>query len=134
MSSDYIDYLFLVISAKTGITENVKGFLSLAKELSLPIITIVTKIDLVEKTELDSFTKDYKKLMKDLKVKKHFIQYKDFKDVHWFSNNTEEAVWPILHVSNTDMTGYNLLRDLLFQLPVRKDKSLLNSDEKEVVI
>ena len=64
ISPDYIDYALLFIDYKKGPTENTRKLFSLNNSVHIPMICIITKIDLVkdqnEKDLLDFIEKSIK--------------------------------------------------------------------------
>ena len=54
LSPNYLDYIVVVISAASGITNNTVLFLKIALSLNIPVIVIITKIDLVNEEDFKS--------------------------------------------------------------------------------
>jgi hypothetical protein len=117
ISPHYLDYFFLVISASQGITDNTKIFLVLADSMNLPMISIITMADLLNENDIDELIKNFKLLIKNLKLKKVPLIIKSFEDICLFSRNLNENIHPILIISNKSGSGLNYLTNMLSLLP-----------------
>ena len=81
LSNEYLDYLLFVISAKEPITKKTEDFLRFIFSIDLPIITIITKIDLISKEELTKFINDYKETIRGLDLGKFAQVIENDKDI-----------------------------------------------------
>jgi elongation factor 1-alpha len=93
-----LDYVFLVISADSGITKNSKMFLKFALEMNLPIITIITKIDIINEYDVYDLLDRFNYTLKSLKKGKNPLIAKSKDDIVTFSRNIKEGILPIFLV------------------------------------
>jgi elongation factor 1-alpha len=110
----------MVVSAKQDLTENSKSMLLIANNLQLPVITIITMIDMVSKTELDDYIKNYKMTFKNLKTCKVPLVVNSVDDLILFSRNLEENIHPIFLLSNKTGFGVESIVNFMNLLPVKK--------------
>lgn len=129
LSPSYLDYFFLVTSAKQGITDNTKLFLIIANSMNLPIISLITMSDLVNDYDMEELIKNYKFLIKSLKLKKLPLLIKSFEDISLFSRNLNEKIHPILVLSNKSGMGLEYLVNLLKLLPTQHSMINLSADD-----
>jgi elongation factor 1-alpha len=129
LSNKYLDYVFLIVSAKQDLTENLKSLVLLAYNMELPVITIVTMVDLVDKSELDDFIKIYKSHLKNLKVNKVPLVVSNVDDLILFSRNIEENIHPIFLLSSKTGYGVDYIINFMNLLPVKK--KLISSELAE---
>ena len=120
------DYGIVVIGANTGITKLTREHLGILIYLKIPIIIIITKIDMAPKHI-------YKKLCNRIK---NLLSKKTFGKVLYFiseseKNNNEtkhyiekmidnKDIIPIISISNKDGTNINNLHKIIYNLPPRK--------------
>lgn len=100
-SPNYLDYLFIVISAEEQISENTEDLLNFCKQnvnvaalMNLPIVVLFTKSDLVAEDEIKDLLIQFKYLCGKLKIKKVPLVMKSDDDIVLFSRNVEEKVIP----------------------------------------
>lgn len=99
LSKNYLDYLFLVISADKGITNNTSIFLKIALSMNLPIVAIITKVDLINQDDLCDLLNNFKLILKTEKKGKNPLVAKNNDDIVTFSRNANEGILPIFLVS-----------------------------------
>ena len=120
------DYGIVVIGANTGITKLTREHIGILLYLKIPIIVIITKIDMAPKHI-------YKKLCNRIK---NLLSKKTFGKVLYFiseseKNNNETQhyikkmidnndIIPIISISNKDGTNINNLHKIIYNLPPRK--------------
>lgn len=128
LSPNYLDYLALVISASSGITKNLIIYYKLAMALSLPVIFIITKTDLI-KDELDQteFLNNLNNEIKKVKSGKNLIVTKTLEDAVLYSRLINENIIPIFMVSNVTGEGLSLLINFLDLIP----RNNVNEDESD---
>jgi GTPase len=119
LSNEYLDYLLFVISAKEPITKKTEDFLRFIFSIDLPIITIITKIDLISKEELAKFINDYKKTIIGLDLGKFAQVIENDKDIALFSSDMDEKdILLTFLVSNlTWEGGLTLFKNFLSVIP-----------------
>ena len=131
ISPDYIDYALLFIDYKKGPTENTKKLFSLNNSVHIPMICIITKIDLVkdqnEKDLLDFIEKSIKFLssvnpnLKSLLIR----NASDINDyISKLNNNAIENYLPIICVSNVKGNNIELLKYLITMLPTTASRTI----------
>ena len=139
ISPDYIDYALLFIDYKNGPTENTKKLFSLNNSVHIPMICIITMIDLIKdqnEKELICFIEKCIKLLSTVNpnLKPFFI--KDKSDIYDYigklNNNGIENILPIICISNVKGNNIELLKYLLTLLPTSASRAIpliLNSFE-----
>ena len=110
LSNEYLDYLLFVISANKPITDNTENLLRFIYNVELPVITIITKIDLISDEDLKKVVKKYKEIIYKLNIElnkqKIPLVMKGNNDVALFSSNMEEKeILEIFLVSNLTWEG-----------------------------
>ena len=131
ISPDYIDYALLFIDYKKGPTENTKKLFSLNNSVHIPMICIITKIDLVkdqnEKDLLDFIEKSIKFLssvnpnLKSLLIR----NASDINDyISKLNNNAIDNYLPIICVSNVNGNNIELLKYLITMLPTTASRTI----------
>ena len=119
LSNDYLDYLLLVISAYDGINNRTIEFLNFAFNMKLPIITVFTKIDLINEQQIKNLINLYKSTVMKLKIGLIPIIMKNNDDIVLFSRNIQEKnIMLTFLVSNLKWEGLNLFKSFLSTLPV----------------
>ena len=122
LSNEYLDYLLFVISAKNAIKEPTENLLRFSYNIGVPIITIISKIDLVTEEELkivvENFKQTINKLNKELKVKKEVVFIQSDEDVEKRSRKMKKKIILTFLLSNLKWEGGLLLfRNFLRALP-----------------
>ena len=141
ISSDYIDYALLFIDYKNGATENTKKLFSLNISAHIPMICVITMIDLVkdqnEKDLYDFIEKNLKFLsLVNKNIKSFFIRNEsEVLDYITKLNNSYEIenYLPFICISNVKGNNIDLLKYLLTLLPTSASRTiplLNNSFEK----
>lgn len=127
ISTEYIDYVFLIFSAVQGVTDNTKFFLDLANFKDIPVVSIITMQDqITSQLEVSQFPiiKYYKTLLKSTKSKKMPLLVTSQEDSLLFARNLNEDIHPIFLISN--VTGYGLDLLINFLSSLRVDKYITN--------
>ena len=124
LSADYLDYVFLVIAVNKGITTTTNDFLKIALSLDLPIVTVFTKVDMVNEEDLFEFFKNFKSILKCEKKGKNPLLAKNKDDIVTFSRNINEGIMPIFVISNKTGYGLDLFINFLNLLPVNTKDDL----------
>ena len=122
LSNEYLDYLLFVISAKNAITEQTENLLRFSYNIGVPIITVISKIDLITEEELKKVIENYKntinKLNEELNVKKEVIFMQTDEDVEKRSRKMKEKTILTFLLSNLKLEGgFTLFRNFLRALP-----------------
>ena len=134
LSNEYLDYLLFVISAKEPITKKTEDFLRFIFSIDLPIITIITKIDLISKEELTKFINDYKETISGLDLGKFAQVIENDKDIALFSPNMDEKdILLTFLVSNlTWEGGLTLFKNFLSVIPKNSNNTTGKDKQKEL--
>ena len=132
LSNEYLDYLIFVISAKEPITKKTEDFLRFIFSIDLPIITIITKIDLISEEELTKFINEYKETIIGLDLGKFAKIIKNDQDIALFSPNMDEKyILLTFLVSNlTWEGGLTLFKNFLSVIP-KKCNNTTNTTDKD---
>jgi GTPase len=122
LSKNYIDYVFLVIAADKGITKSTFDYLKLALSMDLPIVTILTKIDMItDEEDKATLLNNFKCILKSEKKGKNPLVVKNKDDIVTFSQSINEGILPIFLISNKTGTGLDLFINFLNLLPAITD-------------
>lgn len=114
------DYAILTVAANAGIIGMAKEHLGVAIALKLPVVIVVTKIDLVDRSKVDETISDICRLIKMPGVNRIPFIVKSRDDAVVAARTvTSERVTPIFKVSNTTGEGLDLLRFFLDIIPPR---------------
>ena len=131
ISPDYIDYSLLFIDYKQGATENTKKLFSLNNSVHIPMICIITMIDLIkdqnEKELLDFIEKNIKYLSTvNPNLKTLFIRNTSdvFDYISKLNNNGIENYLPIICISNINGNNIELLKYLITLLPTSASRTI----------
>ena len=120
------DYGILVVGANTGITRLTREHLGILLYLKIPIIIIITKIDMAPKQVYQKLINRLKKLIEKSSFEKilYYINNSDKKDddtKHYIDHmNGNSDIIPVISVSNKDGTNIQNLHNILFNLPSQK--------------
>ena len=132
----YPDYGIVVVGANMGINKMTKEHLGLMLYLKIPIIVVITKIDICPENVYEN-TKN--KLRKILKVpifnKKPFFISRDNenakKDVNKYLSLKNNTLIPVISISNKTGHNLDLLNHILYNLRPRVlwDKNMINGSK-----
>jgi GTPase len=98
LTSNYFNYLFLLIAADKGINQQTESLINIVNSLRIPFIIIFTKIDLITEQEMKILIKEFKDKIAMFKIFKNVVCIKEDSDVELFSRNLEENVLPLFQV------------------------------------
>ena len=127
LSPNYLDYLCIVVSASSGVTNETMLFLNVAFAMDLPIFITVTKLDLLSSEDQYLFLKNLNYVIKAQKKKKNSLVAKNQEDIVMFSRMLRESIVPIFLISNTTGQGMDLLINFLNILPLYKNEYNTNN-------
>lgn len=131
LSKNYLDYVFLVIPANTGITSTTSHFLKIAVSMDLPIVVIFTKIDLISEEDLGDVLFNFKCVVKSEKIGKNLLKVENSDDIVTFSRNINEGILPVFLISNKASQGLNLFQNFLNVLPMVQQDTKSNNDSTQ---
>lgn len=111
-----LDYGILVIAADQGPTHITKEHLGIMLAMELPVLVIVTKIDIISPERILEVEKEIFHLLKlvgriPYRVKTSF-------DVELVSSKINQHLVPLINVSPVTGEGLNLLDQILYKLPL----------------
>ena len=131
ISPDYIDYALLFIDYKKGPTENTKKLFSLNNSMHIPMICIITIIDLIKdqnEKELLSFIEKSIKYLSVVNPNLKSILIRDKSDILDYisklSNIGYENYFPVLCISNTNGNNIDLLKFMISSLPSSSSRAI----------
>ncbi|KAI9287734.1 P-loop containing nucleoside triphosphate hydrolase protein [Umbelopsis sp. AD052] len=121
------DFVMLMVGANAGIIGMTKEHLGLALSLGIPVLVIITKIDMCPPNILESTIKQLVKILKSPGCRKIPMFIKTNEDVVVTAANfVSERLCPIFQISNVTGEGLSLVRNFLNILPsqAKYDSSL----------
>ena len=131
ISPDYIDYAFLFIDYKNGPTENTKKLFSLNNSMHIPMICIITMIDLIKdqnEMELLDFIEKCIKYLSSINQNLKSILIRSHSDILDYINKLNnigfENYFPIICISNTKGNNIDLLKFMISQLPTSGSRAI----------
>jgi len=111
-------YLLFVISSSSGLTKMTKEHLSLALALQIPVVIVLTKVDLSSHQQLKQIFTQLKDYLGSVENKRTPIPVNSVDDIISItSSQPNEAEIPIVMLSSVTGEGVDLLHKLLFLLP-----------------
>lgn len=123
-----IDYVCVLVGANSGVQRMTKEHLGIAFALKLPIIIIVTKIDMAPKNILSDTMKSIKTIFKKRNIKT--INMIDTNDIRimkeFYKSGSYKSIVPIFKVSSLNGDGLYLLKQFIFNLETH-----INYNEKK---
>lgn len=118
LTNYYPDYAIVVISSVKGITQITKDHCQICRSLNIPIIFVVTKIDICPKETLIQTMDSIKLLTKMMQIK-FLYEFLDSdssnKALNAFQMNSSYVI-PLIKVSNVKGDGIEILERFLFNL------------------
>ena len=160
LSGYYPDYSFLIISANNGITPMTIQHMRVLVSLNIPIVIIVTRIDITPQNKYKETIDNIKKMLLNMCGKNSKIEIMNdpynekgeikFDESEELKNNIKiktisqisefqerQLYFPVISMSNK--TGYfvNLMRDIMTELPTRdvwlSNKFVVNIFKKSII-
>jgi len=121
MTGHLPDYAMIIVGANMGVTRMTKEHLGIALALRLPVIVVVTKIDICPDEVRQQTMKQINKILKSSAARKFPCVISSESDVLDCSKQlqTSARVVPIFSCSNVNGEGLGLLRSFLNLLPAR---------------
>lgn len=122
MTGSVPDYSLILIGANMGITRMTKEHLGLSIALKIPIIIVITKIDICPENILKETIDNVHKILKLPGVRKLPYHIRTEDDVITCAKNiVSDRIAPIFLLSCVTGKNLNNLRKFLNLLPVRRD-------------
>ncbi|CAL8129538.1 unnamed protein product [Orchesella dallaii] len=111
-------YIMFVISAVPGFTKITKEHLSLAVALQIPMMIVISKMDLTTEDGLDQILSDVEDHLTDVGCKKTPVRiYSETDVISVAATQPSEEVIPLISLSNVTGEGLSWLSKLMFLLP-----------------
>ncbi|KAL5594564.1 hypothetical protein BROUX41_001488 [Berkeleyomyces rouxiae] len=112
------DYCLLMVAANNGLVGMSKEHLGIALALSIPIMVVITKIDICPPNILEQTLKSLTKILKSPGARKIPIFVKNYEDcVNTATQFVSKRICPVFQVSNVTGTNLDLVRTFLNILP-----------------
>ncbi|KAL1898304.1 hypothetical protein Cpir12675_002011 [Ceratocystis pirilliformis] len=112
------DYCLLMVAANNGLVGMSKEHLGIALALSIPIMVIITKIDICPPNILEQTLKSLTKILKSPGARKIPIFVKTYEDcVNTATQFVSRRICPVFQVSNVTGANLDLVRTFLNILP-----------------
>lgn len=116
------DYCMLVIGANMGVLRMTKEHLAIALALKVPVLVVITKVDIAPEHVYKNTLTHIQKLLKSPGARKLPVVVKSDDEVTLCSQNiVNDRVVPIFTVSNVTGAGLPLLRSFLNLVPSRRN-------------
>lgn len=116
------DYVMLIIGSNAGIIGMTKEHLGLALALNVPVLVVVTKIDMCPPNILDATMKHLAKTLKSPGCRKIPMFIKNMEDVAVTAQNfVSERICPIFQISSVSGNNVDLLKQFINLLPSYKN-------------
>ncbi|KAG0258603.1 hypothetical protein DFQ27_004541 [Actinomortierella ambigua] len=121
------DFVMLMVGSNAGIVGMTKEHLGLSLALGVPVLVVITKIDMCPPNVLESTVKQLTKILKSAGCRKIPMFVKSNEDVVVTASHfVSDRICPIFQVSNVTGEGIDLLKKFLNILPV---STKYNKDE-----
>ncbi|GJJ75822.1 hypothetical protein EMPS_08180 [Entomortierella parvispora] len=121
------DFVMLMIGSNAGIVGMTKEHLGLSLALGVPVLVVITKIDMCPTNVLENTVKQLTKILKSAGCRKIPMFVKSHEDVVVTAGNfVSDRICPIFQVSNVTGEGLDLLKNFLNVLPISQK---YNKDE-----
>ncbi|KAG0334267.1 hypothetical protein BG004_000487 [Podila humilis] len=121
------DFVMLMVGSNAGIVGMTKEHLGLSLALGVPVMVVITKIDMCPPNVLENTVKQLTKILKSAGCRKIPMFVKTHEDVVVTAGNfVSDRICPIFQVSNVTGEGLDLLKNFLNVLPISQK---YNKDE-----
>lgn len=135
MTGSIPDYALIVVGSNMGITRMTKEHIGLCIALKLPMIFIVTKIDICPENVLKETLDSINKILKLPGVRKLPYLIRNEEDIISCSKNiVSDRISPIFLISHVTGENIDLLKKFLNLLPLRRDWELQSKKSSEFFI
>ncbi|KAJ3363816.1 Short integuments 2, mitochondrial [Allomyces javanicus] len=128
------DFALLCVGANMGVIGMTKEHLGLSLALNVPVMVVVTKVDMCPPQVLEQTLKQLLKILKSPGCRKIPMFVRTSEDVvRVAASFVSERICPIFLVSNVDATGLPYLRQFLNVLPMMGKYDITSPTEYSVV-
>lgn len=123
LSGHYLDYVIIIIDSNAGVLRMTKEHLSIALALRIPIIIVLSKIDMCPERRYKESMDEIKSMIRLYHVPQRFTQIitnnEDTSKLLLEFNDHKYIYCPIFSISNKTGQGVDLLRQFVNGLPSR---------------
>lgn len=118
LTGSHPDYACVLVNSLAGVTKMTKEHLGTCLALEIPLICIVTKVDLAPTTVLEASKKQLFRILKSSAANKIPIQMRSEKDIETVITNSENSkkICPVFFISAVNGTHIPLLTSYLSKL------------------
>lgn len=131
-----VDFICLLISSNNGVQRMTKEHLGVALALNIPIIIIITKIDMAPKNILMESINSIKKILKRRNMKT--INMIDINDINmineFYKSGNYKTIIPIFKVSSVSGKGLPLLKKFIFNIEPYIKYNNVETEEPHFII
>ena len=128
LSGYSLDYVIIIVGANMGVSRMTKEHLSIILPLRIPFIVVVTKIDIAPPDILKKTLEDTEYIIrKKRSPQRNTIMVEtpaDIEEALTYFHQKNYKYCPIFQVSNTTGKNLNLLKQFVFSLKSRHDKTI----------
>lgn len=136
MSSTYPDIALILVEANRGIQRMTKEHIITAIYLRIPMVIVVTKIDIAEPTKLKTNLRGIKVMLK--RVGRTVFDVRNESDITFCLNSLSEKFVPLFKISNVKGNEidppFSYLVDFLAALDNKKEAREINQDEDSIFV
>jgi GTPase len=133
MTGHMPDYCLLLVGSNMGVTIMTKEHFGIAMGLKIPLLVVITKIDLCPENVLKQTLADVQYLLKKGRKTPFIVRTKDDM-ITVIKNFSNDRVVPIILVSNVSGENLDLLRMYLNFAPPRIQWEMLTDKPTEVLV
>ena len=132
----FIDYAIVVIGADRGIIGMTKEHLIVAMSLKIPVIIVITKIDVAVDTKLDRIRKRLNVIFSGSFAGKKHLKYANDDTINDIINtyNPDNKMTPVFEISNKTGDNIENMKNFIFSLTSLKIIGNVNSKNPKFVI
>jgi small GTP-binding protein len=128
-----LDFVLLMIGANMGVSHMTQEHLLLALIMKIPIIFVVSKIDLCPDEILKHTLRDLSNVLKRYKCNKKIIELTEDNKIDLYDLHNADY-YPIIKISNTTGLNIPLIKDYIGNLQNNKNWVDLNNKESLILI
>lgn len=129
LTGSHPDFALIIINSLAGVTKMTKEHLGVVLALEIPLIVVVSKIDLVPENVAERTKKELFRILKSPAAKQQPIQIKDESDIELILHTENSKVCPVFFISSVTGLHIDLLNSYLSKLKPRYDWLLGSSSD-----
>lgn len=131
-----VDYICILIGANSGVQRMTKEHLGVAMALNIPLIIIITKVDMAPKPVLNDSIQSIKRVLKKKNMKT--INMNDVNDIkimkEFYKSGNSKSIIPLFKVSSVSGIGLGLFKQFIFNLESYKKYASLVDNKPHFII